>query len=192
MPVTTSLRLAPLAAAALAPIVAVAAPVPIVNPDFESTKAGASGLDGWSTYQHTGPESYDFALDSGEKKDGTQSLRIANIGPEPFGSLKQTISATGLTGKTLKLSAWVKTSAIPEPGKRGSGGAALTLTALRGSAVVATETMRKRELRGTADWTRHSIELSIPPNAVSIDFGATLLGPGRVWVDGFALETVDP
>ncbi|MFO1283721.1 MAG: hypothetical protein U1F51_14885 [Burkholderiales bacterium] len=190
MPVASPLRLAPIVVAVLAPVLAVAAPVPIVNADFESTKAGASGLDGWSTYQHTGPESYDFALDSGEKKDGTQSLRIANIGPEPFGALKQTISAAGLTGKKLKLSAWVKTSAIPDAGKR--GGAALTLTALRGSAVVATETMRKRELRGTTDWTRHSIELSIPPNAVTIDFGATLLGPGKMWVDGFALETVEP
>lgn len=190
MTVFRALSLAVLLAAAVAAPAAAAARIEIVNADFESGKPGNDGPHGWSTAQHTGPLSYDFALDSGEKKSGTQSLRVTNIGPEPFGSLIQSIPAAGLGGKKLRLTAWVKVSGIPEEGKR--TGAVLSLTALRGSAVLASEAMRRRELRGSADWTRHSIELAIPAGAARIDFGAVLQGTGKMWVDDFTLETVEP
>ncbi len=135
----TVLRALSLAMLLAAPAAAAAAGIEIVNADFESGKPGIDGPHGWSTAQHTGPLSYDFALDSGEKKSGTQSLRITNIGPEPYGSLIQSIPATGLGGKKLRLTAWVKISGIPEEGKR--TGAVLSLTALRGSAVLASEAM---------------------------------------------------
>ena len=165
--------------------------LPLVNPGFESTKPGRDGApEGWMASQHTGEVSYDFALDSGVKKTGTQSLRITNIGPEPFGIVSQTLPATALGGRTVRLSAWVKAEKIPEGGRR--NGATMLIIAKRGSQVVASEAMRKREIQGTSDWTKRSIELAVPARSTELEVGISLQGGGKVWVDDYELEVLDP
>lgn len=165
--------------------------IPLVNPGFESIKPGRDGApEGWMASQHTGEVSYDFALDSGVKKTGTQSLRITNIGPEPFGIVSQTLPATALGGRTVRLTSWVKTEKIPEGGRR--NGATLLIIAKRGSQVVASESMRKREIQGTSDWTKRSIELAVPARSTELEVGVSLQGGGKVWLDDFELEVLDP
>ena len=168
---------------------AAASAVALVNPGFESTRPGEGGHpEGWTAIQHAGDESYDFALDSGQKQGGTQSVRIRRIGPEPYGTIMQVVDATTLAGRTVRLSAWVRTDGVPESGR---GGAGLVLTAMRGSSILAHEFMKKARLRGTADWKRVSIELALPARTTRLEAGATLEGDGTVWVDDFALEVVE-
>src|SRR6187200_709348 len=161
-------------ALALFPLAALAAPVALVNPGFESKNPGEGGNpEGWVAIQHAGAESYDFALDSGQKHSGTQSMRIKKIGPEPYGTISQVLDGGRYAGKTVRLSGWIRTEAVPD-GR--NTGAALVLMALR----------------GTSDWTRYTIELKVPPTANRLELGATLEGAGTVWVDDFELEIVEP
>jgi len=175
---------------ALFPLAALAAPVALVNPGFESKNPGEGGNpEGWVAIQHAGAESYDFALDSGQKHSGTQSMRIKKIGPEPYGTISQILDGTRYAGKTVRLSGWIRTDAVPEGRNTGAG---LVLLAMRGSSFVAHELMKKTRVRGTTEWKRYTIELKLPPATTRLELGATLEGAGTVWVDDFELEVVDP
>jgi len=116
---TTSLALAA-CATSLALVLtaeALAAPLPLVNPGFESRKPGVNdNPEGWGTFQHAGPVSFDFALDSGEKRAGTQSMRVKRIGPEVYGSVTQVVPAGPYAGRTVRLTVWMKTE-VPAPEK---------------------------------------------------------------------------
>ena len=88
------------------------AAIKLSNPGFESTAPGKLGApDGWWAVQHAGPTSYAFTLDTASKHSGERSLRIDNVGPEPFGSIYQKADAAPLRGKTLRLAAWIRTEA---------------------------------------------------------------------------------
>lgn len=168
---------------------ALAAPVPLANPGFESKEPGEGGFPrGWAAFQHAGEESYDFVLDSGQKKSGEQSLRIRNIGREPYGTIAQVLPAGPFTGRTVRLSAWMRTEGIPERRGRGAG---LVLLALRGSTYLAHEAMKTSRVHGTTDWKLYTIELALPPAATRLEIGATLEGGGTLWVDDFELEVVE-
>lgn len=169
--------------------VAAAAAVPLVNPGVGSTRQGEGGHpEGWAAIRHAGDESYDFALDSGQKQSGTRSVRIERIGPEPYGTIMQVIDAAALAGRTVRLSARVRTDGIPASGR---GSAGLVLTAMRGSSIVAHEFMKKTRLRGTGDGKRVSIELAMPARTTRLEAGATLEGDGTAWVDDFELEVIE-
>jgi len=179
---------------------ALAAKVAVVNPGFESTKPGVNGNpEGWATFQHAGPVSFDFSLDSGVKKSGTQSLRIKRIGPEVYGSATQVVPVGDMAGKTVRLAGWIRTEAEParpaddkggEPPKGRGPGAGLLLIAVRGSSILESELMKKRQIRGTTPWTRYSIELAIPARATGVEIGVMHQGTGTVWIDDFELEVV--
>ena len=174
----------------LAPIAALAAPVTLVNPGFESKKPGEGGNpEGWAAIQHAGTESYDFALDSGQKRSGTQSMRIKKIGPEPWGTMVQILDGRPYAGKTVRLSGWIRTDAIPEGRNTGAG---LVLMALRGGSFIANEDMKKKRVRGTTDWKQYTIELKLPPATTRLELGASLEGAGTMWIDDFQLEVVGP
>ena len=179
----------PLITLLLAPMVAVAAPVTLNNPGFESTKPGEGGNpEGWVAIQHAGAESYDFALDSGQKRSGTQSMRVRKIGPEPYGTITQVLNGGPYAGKTVRLSGWIRVEGVPER----SEGAGLVLMALKGSSFLAHEFMKKSRARGSADWKQYTIELKLPPATTRLELGATLEGAGTMWVDDFTLEVVGP
>ena len=185
---TTMHRL--LLALLLAPMTALATPVTLVNAGFESKKPGEGGNpEGWVGIQHAGAESYDFALDSGQKRSGTQSIRIKKIGPEPYGTMLQILDGRPYAGKTVKLSGWIRTDAIPEGRNTGAG---LVLMALKGGSFLAHEFMKKQRVRGTTDWKLYSIELKLPPATTRLELGAILEGPGTMWADDFQREGVGP
>ncbi|MEO5764461.1 MAG: hypothetical protein ABIR52_04055 [Casimicrobiaceae bacterium] len=164
-----------------------AAPVTVVNPGFESTKPGIRGdPEGWTGIQHAGPLSYTFKLDAEVRHDGDRSLRIDNIGPEPFGAVFQQLPAAALRGKTLKLSAWLGTRDVVGSGT--GGGAVLTLQGMQGGATIAHNHMKAVPVKGTTDWKRYEITLAIPAAADQVEIGAMLHGPGALWVDDVVLE----
>ena len=166
-----------------------AAPVALVNPGFESNKPGEGGNpEGWVAIQHAGEESYDFPLDSSQRKTGVRSLRIKRIGPEPYGTITQVLPGAPYAGKTVRLSAWIRTEAVPVSRR---GGAGLVLSALRGSSFLAHDHMKNARVQGTTDWKRYSIELAVPPRTDRLELGATLEGDGTMWIDDVEFEVVD-
>ena len=109
MPVVVGACAAPAVAPASAPAIGgspaatVAAPGPrvtLVNPGFESVRTGARGdPEGRFSFQHAGDLSYRYVVDTAEPRSGTRSLRIDNIGPEPYGAVAQSIGAAPHVGK---------------------------------------------------------------------------------------------
>lgn len=156
--------------------------VAIVNGNFDSQRPGDDGNpEGWATSQHAGDRSYEFALDPSSKHAGTQSLRIRNIGSEPFGAVHQALPAGAMRGRTVQLAAWMRTD-----GANGEG-AMLTLRALAAGGIAAHKFMDDPAATGTREWRRYAITLAVPPNAEVVDFGAMLVGSGTLWVDSVEL-----
>ena len=190
--VTVVLLLAACGAAAQpSPAAAGTTPIALVNPGFESRLPDAPSLPaGWEIAQHAGATSYEFTLDGKIVHNGKQSLRIDNVGSEPYGMVSQELPVGELRGKTLRLSAYLRTRDVT--GNRYGRGAALVLQALVQGSPLAFNHMRDAPARGTTEWTRHEVTLAIPPQTQKILVGAMLTGPGTVWLDDVALEVLPP
>lgn len=164
-----------------------AGPVPLVNPGFESLVPGRRGdPEGWFTFQHAGDKSYHFVLDTTEPRSGARSLRIDNVGPEPYGAVAQSLVVAAYGGKVARFSAWMRTRDASETG------AVLTLLVLSNGAVVDQNFMADKAVKGTTGWTRYTITLPIPRGAERVEAGAMLQGKGSLWLDDAVLEFVDP
>jgi hypothetical protein len=169
------------------PIVSVA----LVNAGFESTQPGKLGApEGWWAVQHAGPTSYAFTLDTMQPRSGERSLKVENIGPEPFGSIFQTLGAAPYRGKTLRFAAWIRTEGAA--GNRFGAGAGLILHSMKGGYPIAYVMMRKDAVQGTTDWARYEVALKVPNEADHIEVGLNLYGPGIAWLDDVALDVMDP
>ena len=167
------------------------ASVALLNPGFESAAPGTVGApQGWLVGQHAGPPSYTFTHDAEAPRTGNLSLRIDNIGPEPWGALDQVIAATPLRGKMLRFSGWLRTRNAS--GNAHGGGAGLAMQTKRGGYVVEQARMRVNAVVGTTDWARYELHLHVANTADEIEVGVNLFGPGAVWIDDAALDVVEP
>lgn len=54
------------------------------------------------------------------------------------------------------------------------------------------DNMHDRPITGTQSWNQYSIVLDVPAASETISFGVLLNGKGKVWVDSFRFEEVDP
>jgi hypothetical protein len=161
---------------------AVTSSVSLTNPGFESTAPGRRNNDpeGWFSHQHAGEVSYKFALDSADPHGGARSLRIDNVGPEPYGAMAQRIDAQPYRGKTLRLSGWLRT--------RDSANASLTIIVLANGVPLANNFMADAPVKGTTAWKRYTITLPVAANAEFIEVGAMMQGKGSLWLDDVELS----
>ena len=83
------------------------------------------------------------SLDTAQPRSGTRSLRIDNIGPEPYGAIAQSIEAAPYRGKIARFSAWLRTEDAND------NGAVLTLLVLQGGATLEQNFMLDRPVKGT-------------------------------------------
>jgi hypothetical protein len=157
----------------------------LVNPGFESDKPGDhSDVEGWYMYQHAGEPSYAFVLDATSKRGGTRSMRIDNIGSQPYGSIAQVLPGAAFAGKTIRFSGWLRAKGVT------GDGAYLFVIAERGGAIAAHDFMGGKEVKGDLDWALYTVTLAIPPFTDLLRVGATLQGPGSVWFDDVSIEIV--
>ena len=171
------------------PLVRAAGGVVLVNADFESARPGLYGNpEGWQSIQHAGDLSYTFKLDRAVRHSGAASLRIDNVGPEPFGVTYQRVDARPYRGQRLRWSAWLRTE--DARGSVTGGGAVLLIQAMQSGAPLAWNHMTDAPVRGTTPWQQLSIELDVPAAAEEIEVGAMLHGPGRLWLDDVVLEAL--
>jgi hypothetical protein len=162
--------------------------VALLNAGFESTHPGRRRGDpeGWFSFQHAGAKSYLFVVDTAQPRSGERSLRIENIGPEPYGAVAQDLKGAPYVGKVARLTGWLRTR------DAGDGGAVLTLLVLRHGAPLAQNFMSDAPVKGTTSWTRYTITLPIAQGADRIEVGAMLQGRGSLWLDDVTLEFVPP
>lgn len=161
--------------------------VVLVNPGFESpAPSGRTDPAGWFSFQHAGTKSFDFTLDAVDPHGGAHSLRIDNVGPEPYGAIAQAVDVGANRGKVARFSAWMRTRDVA------GTGAVLRMAALSGGAIVGENFMKGREVTGTTGWTRYTLTLAMPADAGRLEIGAMLQGKGTLWLDDVELEFVEP
>jgi hypothetical protein len=178
-----------LCAALITTALAAETSIPLINPGFESHKPGARGNpEGWVSIQHAGDLSYTFDIDDAIAHGGARSVRIDNVGPEPFGALFQQVAAGPHRGRRVRLSAWMRTHEAR--GSATGGGAVLLLQAMQAGAPLAWNHMKDAPVRGSTDWQRYAIEIDVPAAADQIELGTMLHGPGAMWLDDVMLEIV--
>jgi erythromycin esterase len=175
------------AAAAPLPSTPITKGVALVNPGFESTRPGARGdPEGWYSFQHAGDRSYRFVVDTAQPRSGERSLRIDNIGPEPYGAVAQIIEGAPHAGKIARLTAWMRTR------NANDNGAVLTLLVLQSGATLAQNFMLDKPVKGTTEWTRYTITLPVTKGADRVEVGAMMRGKGSLWLDDVEVEFVTP
>jgi hypothetical protein len=167
---------------AAAPVTAI--PNPVAGETASESRADS--IDGWFLVG-TGPSHYRVERDPGVKHGGTASARITAVSDpgDKFGTLMQAVAANDYAGKRVRLSAFVRTGAVAE----WSG---LWMRIDReGGQMGAFDNMQNRPIRGTTEWTRHSVVLVVSPDAKTVNFGVLQHGRGTTWIDDVRLETVD-
>jgi len=156
----------------------------IVNPGFEEGTPG--GLPaGWSS----GFPSYDVELVDLGAHGGARAVRIVGrqTVPREFGNVMQSIDASALRGKRIRLSGWVRA----EPLAGGAGAALWLRVDRRGGASGFLDNMGDRPI-ASPEWRRYAIVGEVAPDAERIYFGMMLRGLGRAWLDDVALDVLPP
>jgi hypothetical protein len=154
--------------------------VALVNGDFEQP-AGGSGIPGWEYSHHAGVDVYTVSLDTESPAQGKASAKISRT-PQPqiYGSLSQFVSMKGNEGKTVRVTAKMKSEGV------GQKGWVLFMSArgLHGNVYSAPMT-------GTTGWKDVSIQTKILPGVDQLNLGATLLDAGTGWFDDVQVRIVD-
>jgi hypothetical protein len=128
--------------------------------------------------------------------DGAPTISISSPGPSLMPGMRGwTVRAMAWRGKRIEISAYLRTQDVGETtgmnvsvwGPQGQ----VLATDMNSRQVLATD-MNGGPLRiaGTHDWTRMASVLDVPADAERIGFGIGLWGPGRVWIDSFAMQSV--
>lgn len=151
----------------------------LVNADFEQTGTD-DDVPGWFKTQHAGPQAYLMRIDPDEAYAGHGSFHMTRTLPQVFGSLTQTVDARPYAGKTIELSAMVKSKGV------GPGGWKLFVDADLPNTLVYSP-----GLVGDNAWESESVRLKVPGIAERLVVGVTLLDAGDGWMDNVELKTVD-
>jgi hypothetical protein len=151
----------------------------IVNGDFEQT-AGDGSIPGWDQLQHAGPKSYEMRIDPDGAYQGHGSFHMTRTHEQIYGSLVQSLDLSAYAGKTVQLSAMLKTRDV------GPKGWMLYLSASQPG-----KTQFSPPMTGTNDWQPQSVNLTLPSDAHHITAGVFLKDAGDGWMDNVELKVID-
>jgi len=117
---------------------------------------------------------------------GYLSATLLSITAQPmnFGLLKQSIRADDYRGRRVRLTGYIRTA------ERNDGTAHLWMRVNGGDGSASADYMLTRPVVAGTDWTRYSVVLDVPRNAVGLSFGLGLVGAGQAWLDDVTLEVV--
>ncbi len=101
-----------------------------------------------------------------------------------FGVATGSFPVSHAAGKKIKFSGAVRTRDL-----EGYAGLWWRVDGPKGT--LAFDNMQTRGPRGTSDWTRYEIVLSVPVEAVNINFGVLMPGKGAAWFDDLRIEIDD-
>ncbi|BCY27386.1 hypothetical protein [Flavobacterium okayamense] len=135
-----------------------------------------------NTWGQRGKESsYEFSVSTNDNQEFMIASKIKR--PEGFGSIKKIIDASPYKGKTIKLSAFVKSENV-------DGWAGLWMRVDFSNKVLAFDNMQNRSIKGTNDWQLYDIVLYISEDAEYINYGFLLDGEGKVFAKDFTISFV--
>ncbi len=134
------------------------------------------------------PANYDTGVDQTAIYNGLPSSFLkAKADQDGFGTLMQSFTAAKFQGQRVRMSGYVKSENVTRwaglwvrvdgPGTQ--------------SQPLAFDNMQSRPIKGTTAWQRYEVVLDVPASAQGIALGILLDGPGEIWLNGVAFDTVD-
>lgn len=156
--------------------------VALTNADFEAAPGANGEIPGWESSQHAGPPSYKIDLDHTTHASGGASLRIERTREQVYGMIAQQVPIAAYVGRTLELSAKMKTAEV------GPAGWELSLTFSGGAS---NPRHLAKPLTGTQDFQKVTIRAQVPSGAQSVEIASVLNDRGIAWIDDVQLRTVD-
>ncbi|RVT78682.1 OmpH family outer membrane protein [Flavobacterium sufflavum] len=140
----------------------------------------------WGYWQAEQPE-YEMSLEKKAELIDENILTIKSVKSkiDGFGTLMKTTKPDLYLGKTVKMTAYVKSEDV----KSWTG--LWMRVDYYDSNVLAFDNMEKRPIKGTSDWGKYEIVLFVPVEATSISYGVLLAGTGQVWFKDVKFEIVD-
>jgi hypothetical protein len=156
----------------------------LIGGDFE--KAVDNIPEGWQHVHGYRERSYTGAVaqDESQHHDGRASLRLSNTGADEIAQAAQNlvVGRSFATGKTYRLSAWMKTRDVA-PGNVIALGALTQPAKSLASWHIAMP-------RTSAEWTRGEVRFTLPAGTDYLRIMLNLHGRGTAWIDGVRLEEV--
>ena len=96
----------------------------------------------------------------------------------------QVSSAEDYLGKKIRMKGMIKTENVKK-----WAGLWLRIDG-ENKKVLGFDNMKKRKIKGTNDWQAYEIEMYVPKNAESLNFGGLLVGTGKLWFDDISFEVI--
>ncbi len=166
--------------------------IDLKNPGFEE------GLPPWVKSSQPYQTNYSVAVDETVAFSGRASALLKSSVDDPKGSamLASSLDAVAYQGKRVRLSGYLKAETITTNTAEGRAGLWMNVSgSMPGlgsgqTTMLASDNMMDRPVIGTTGWQRYDVVLDLPSGAKRIAFGASLQGPGKVWVDDMRLEVV--
>jgi ribosomal protein S20 len=140
----------------------------------------------WS-YRQDATESYEIGPDKTPEFSNQNILTIKSVKSKinGFGNIMKTIKPGLYLGKTVKMTAYVKSKNV-----KSWAGLWMRVDYYTVD-VLSFDNMRRRAIKGTTDWTKHEVILFVPADATAISYGVLLNGTGQIWFKDVKLEVVD-
>lgn len=148
----------------------------IANPGFEQPASG-DRIPGWTLSQHAGVQAYEMGIDHASAAEGKASFRMQRLRVQVYGAITQQLDAATLAGKTVELTAKVRTKDVGPRGWMVS----LDAAGSRASALAS----------GTSDWHEVQVRAKVPAGTKTVTVGAMLRDAGTGWLDDVRLRVVD-
>jgi hypothetical protein len=134
------------------------------------------------------PQYYDMGVDVGAGKDGKNAASIKALRKQidGFGTLMQNFKPDKYLGKKIKMTAWMKSNEVAS-----WAGFWLRVDQAGANKSLSFDNIHDRSIKGTTEWKKYEIVLSVPASATNIAFGALLDRTGQIWFDEINFEVLD-
>jgi RNA polymerase sigma factor (sigma-70 family) len=133
---------------------------------------------------------YAFGEDAAVKRqpDAAPAGFIGSLTPDGAlmpGMRGWSLSAAAWRGKRIEVSAYLRTQDV-----RDATGMNVAVMGPRNKVLSSGMNGGPLRMAGTHEWTRMASVLDVPADAQRITFGVGVWGPGRLWIDSFAMRAV--
>ncbi|MBW9257937.1 MAG: hypothetical protein K1562_09970 [Candidatus Thiodiazotropha sp. (ex. Lucinisca nassula)] len=155
--------------------------LPLKNPSFEQSD---QFVKGWGFSQHAGEPAYEVSIDTTDSTDGKHSYRIERKLVQAWGMINQWLPLDSAVGKSIKLSAMVKSEAL------GPKGFDLSLVFRKANKKFISE-ISSEIVTGTHGWQRLEVAAVVPARTAHLQITAVLNDAGTAWLDDVQLTFID-
>ncbi|MEW8313050.1 MAG: hypothetical protein AB2650_16600 [Candidatus Thiodiazotropha taylori] len=155
--------------------------LPLKNPSFEQSD---QFVKGWGFSQHAGEPAYEVSIDTSDSTDGKHSYRIERKLVQAWGMINQWLPLESAVGKSIKLSAMIKSEAL------GPKGFDLSLVFRKANKKFISE-IASEIVTGSHEWQRLEVVAVVPAKTAHLQVTAVLNDAGTAWLDDVQLTLID-